>query len=712
MNILNRLFLWTAALPACLYSQELNDSTANDWSMDIELNEVVVVAKRTVLKQAPDRIIYLTKNDPFAMGLNAIQVIGRIPRVSVVNNIVSVVGKSSVRYIVDGHLLEMPGDAVALKLKNLDSSDIEKIELLTTPPAKYAASDNVAYICITTRNESIGTRGNMWGNGIIREDLSYMFGGNISHSTRKIELSADASWQDARGINDLDRTYSFDGYSRVSCRSNHFTNRLFGGNVLFKYKFNANLNAGIIANFSSTRFGSKLLDETVDNGVSYLSRNVSPAKPNNAITLTSFADWVIDAKGKTLSFTYNYFKRYNRSFSDVTTLASNENLSRLTNYGTNKYQIHSAKVDAVLPFPFLHMDAGAAYTGIRNNTALSARDYVNGDWVDDASQSNMFRYDEQTVAVYASVEKNFSDSFYGKLGLRYEHTNVEGVQHIGNMRNDKNYGYLFPSLTVSWNNPGAGRFSLSYSMGVIRPNFGDLNPFRYYTTTTDYFSGNSELDASASHNVEFNYSLNGIYAVLYNSYVHDAIGYVSRFDAAGNQYTQPENCLSTDKFGLYASYNHSLFTWWNLNLGGEVFYTYAKSEINDFNDSNDLGWSGKLEMNTSWMLNRQRSLIFNLRFSHYFPYRDRMVRYSSCSLIGCDLRYSLMGNRLNPTLSVSDPFGWNVMKSCAYYNDYMVHTRNDIHSHAVSVRVSWSFGREKVADVYCDTKERESYRSL
>lgn len=712
MKILRRLlFLGVAALPMCLFAQEKNDSILSEWVKEFELNEVVVVANRPVLKQAPDRIVYMTKNDPYALGLNGVQVLDRIPRVSVTNDQVSVAGKSSVRYIIDGQLLEMPDEAIALRLKNLQSSGIEKVELLTTPPAKYAATTNAAYISITTRNESHGTRGNIWGNGTLREDFSYLLGGNISHTTRKVEISADASWQDTKGINDLDRTYTFSDFIRTSDRTNRFTNRSFGANGLLKYKFNSRLSAGAIVNYSMMRLKSNILDETVDNGVSSFSNNFSPARPNNAITLTAFGDWSLDGKGKLLSLTYNFFNRHIHSMSDVTTRQNENEYSRLTDNGINKYRIHSVKLDAALPFSAFRIDAGVAFTGVDNSTNLQVNDFIGGNWVNNTLQSNSFNYDERTAAAYVSAEKNFTNSFFGKLGLRYEHTDVRGVQEIGNLHHDKSYGYLFPTLNLSWNKPNAGRISMSYSMGITRPNFGDLNPFRYYTTVSDYFSGNPDLDPSISHNAEINYSFKGFYAVLYYSYNHNAIGNITRFNPDGSQYTLPENCLNTNKTGLYASYNRSFFSWWNLNLGGEVFYSMAKSKVTDFKEANDHGWSGKIELNTSWMLNRQKTLIFNLRFSHYFPWKERMIHYASISLIGCDLRYSLLNNRLNLALAVNDPFGWNITKTKAYYKDYVVNTRNDIHSHAVTFRVSWSFGGNKVNNVYRDNKERESQRS-
>lgn len=700
-----------AATAAVAVAQTESSDSIGDWAKELELNEIVVVASRPVLKQQPDRIIYLIKNDSYALGLNGIQVLDRIPRISVVNDLVSVAGKTSVRYIIDGHLLEMPDDAIALRLKNLQSSGIEKIELLTTPPAKYAASANVAYISITTKNESLGTRGNLWGNGNFREDFSYLLGGNISHTTRKVEISADASWQDTKGINDLDRTYTFSDYVKTSVRKNNFTNRIFGANGLFKYKFSDCLSAGVIANFSTTRLKSSLFDTTVERGIESFSTNQSPSRPNNAITLTAFSDWKLDNSGKTLSLTYNYFNRDSKTYSEVTTETGGILDSKLSDSGHNKYHIHSVKLDASLPFSFMKMETGAAYTSVGNNTMINTANFIDGAWQNDSRRSNDFNYNERTAAIYVSAERSFSNSFFGKLGLRYEYTDVKGIQAMGNERHDNSYGYIFPSLNISWNKQDIGRFSASYSMGISRPNFNDLNPFRYYTTTTDYFTGNPDLKPGISHNAEINYSHKGIYAVLYNSYNHNSVGYITRFNPDGSQYTIPENFINSDKVGLYVSYNRSLFSWWNVKVGGEVFYSHAESRVPDFEYKSDHGWSGKLEFNTSWMLNRQKTLIFNIRFSHYFPYHDRMVKYERFSLIGADLRYSLLNNRLNLALAVNDPFGWNITKSTALYNDFSVYTRNDIHSHAVVIRASWSFGGNKVNNVHRDSKERESSRA-
>ena len=690
-----------------LFATETNDSLVTNSDIMSELDEVVIVAKRSVLKQENDKIVYLVKNDPYAKALNGIEVLDRLPRVSVINEKVTVAGKSSVYYILDGHLLETTEEAILLQLRNLPSESIEKIELLTTPPAKYPASSNAAFISITTKNETLGTRGNIWGNVAFQEKLTYRLGASVSKTTRKIEFSIDAGWQDINGINQLERDFVFVDHILSSKRKTWFNDKNFGANSLFKYKFNSNFSTGIILNFISDFFKSNLIDITKENDLIFNSSNYSPSKPNIAITATAFADWKIDEKGKMLSLTYNFFNKETKNESFVTTTSS-EDAVYMKDSGWNRYCINSVKIDAVIPLSNLKLETGAFYTDISNKTNLHSTNLLE---INNPITNN-FKYSENIFGAYASFDRQFSKLLYGKIGLRYEMLNVKGHQEIDFEESTYSFGRLLPSVLLSLNTGRSGRLSLTYSMGISRPNFNDLNPFRYYTTTTDYFSGNPDLRPSLSHNAEMNYSFNGLYAVLYNSYNHNAIGYVTRFNSDGSQYTIPENFIDTNKTGLYASYNRSVFSWWNIKFGGEIFYSIAKSNVKDFRIEEDKGWSGKIEINTSWMLNRQKTLIFNVIFTHYFPYRERMVNYESFSLFGCDLRYSLLNDRLNLTLSLREPFGWNITKSKTYYQDYTLYSRNDIHAHSVSMRISYSFGGNKVRNVYRATKESESSRTF
>ncbi|MDE6296628.1 MAG: outer membrane beta-barrel family protein, partial [Muribaculaceae bacterium] len=541
--------------------------------------------------------------------------------------------------------------------------------------------------------------------------FNYSLGGNISHTTRKIELSGDISRNDSKGKNDTYKEYIFQDYSRISDRRNEFTWQTLGINGLFKYKFNNRWSAGVIVNYSNNRTKNNIIDKTIDRGESLLSQTIVPFYPENAVTLTGFADWAIDDKGKMLSLTYNRFDKRLSSFSDISTQWEDSKITRITKDDSNRYGIHSVKLDATLPFHSFKIETGGAYTAIRNKTGLTISNDIAGSLVVDPAQSNHFRYDEKTAALYISAEKNITNSLFGKIGLRYEHTDVAVLQEADNSRNRNGHDYLFPTVLLSWSIPDGGRLAADYSMGISRPSFGDLNPFRYYTTVNDYFTGNPKLKSMIVHNVGINYSYKGFYAVLYSSWNRDAIGYITYFSPDGMQWTIPENCFNKLKTGIYASYSRSLFNRWNINVGGEVFYSETDSDNPYYKDDKESGWSGKLELNTSLMLTRKKNLIFNLRCTHYFPYQDGMIKYENRTFLNCELRYMLLDNRLTMTAAVTDPFGWSSTNSTATFNDYTLNSKNNVHQHAVALRISYSFGGKKVNNVYRDSKERESQRA-
>ncbi|MBD5370259.1 MAG: TonB-dependent receptor [Bacteroides sp.] len=505
------LLLGAAAIATPVFAAEPSDSASLGGGKEMDLDELVVVARRQSVKQDPGRIVYLIKNDPYAVGLNGMELLDRIPRVSVVNDQVSVAGKNEVRYIVDGQLLEMTGEALSMRLRNLQADGIEKIELLTTPPARYAAGNNTAFISITTRNETLGARGNVWGRGRYSDSFGYSFGGNVCHTSRKTELSVDAGWNDRRGKNDTYSEYRFADHLQVSDRNHRFTWRTLGANGMFRYRFNPGLSAGVMVNFSRNLSKSDRYDRTSVGSTVMLSESVTPMYPEDALTLTGFVDWNIDPAGKTLSLTYNLFDKRSDALSDVITAWNTDETSRLTRDASNRYRIHSVKLDAALPFSGFKMEAGLAYTSIGNRTRLGIADEIDGEMVDNPLQSNDFVYHERTASAYLTAERNFASGIYGKIGLRYEHTYGRGSQKEDTGHHATDYGNLFPSAIVSWSIPSGGRLSADYSAGIARPSFGDMNPFRYYNTVKDYFTGNPDLRAVLSHTTQASITATGAF---------------------------------------------------------------------------------------------------------------------------------------------------------------------------------------------------------
>lgn len=713
MNNFKKLLLGVAILPASLFAQEVNDSVAEYWEKELELNEVVIIAKRPVVKQQEGKLTYLVKNDPYAKGLDGVSLLDRIPRVSVNNGTVSVAGKSNIRYIIDGVLMELDASAMSMRLQNLRAEDIEKIELLSTPPSRYAVEPNAVYISITTRNETLGTRGSVYGSLNQGNKLREYFSGSTSHTTRKVDLSLDASVSNYYNTNDNHIEYSFtNGTSRIS--STRTRSHLFdaGFNALFRYKFTPNMNLGIIANYNFETISSNGTNFTDYGGYSSSSQSLTKSRPNNSLTLTGFYDWTFGKKGESMQLTYNYFNRHSHTSSDITTSYNNGNADfGIVENGKTDYRFHSGKADFKLPNAWVQLETGVAYTDILNSSNNSLK-RVYGNISAPKSEYDMFDYTERVVAAYITASRNLGSGFWGKVGLRYEYTWTKGEQKTISQANRDNYGHLFPTVNLSWNKDRIGSFNITYSMGMGRPNLWELNPFKYYSTTDEYAAGNPALKPTINNNAEINYyGLGGLYAVLYTSFASDAIGYVRRFDAEGIISTMPYNCLSTNKTGLYANYKRTFFERWEMKAGGEVFRSVSKSDIPDFKIKNMGDWSGKIELSTNVMLNRQKTLIFGAQFTHFFPWQQNLINYESFQLFNLSLRYSLLNNRLNLQLKANDIFGWNKTKSKEYYTDYTIRQRFNAHSAYVLLGISYRFGRDKVNGVWRDSKEDQSGRT-
>lgn len=714
MNNIRMLLLGVAAFPVCLFAQETDDPVASGRERELELNEVVVVAKRPVMKQQEGKLVYLVKNDPYAKGLDGISLLDRIPRVSVNNGTVSVAGKGNVRYIIDGLLMELDASAMAMRLRSLHAEDIEKIELLTTPPSRYAAEPDAMYISITTHNETLGTKGSVYGSLNQGDRLREYFSGSISHTTRKCDMSLDASVSNYYNTNDNDMEYSFSDGSKSRISSTRTNSHLLeaGFNALFRYKFTPGMNLGVIANYDYESVSTKGTNLTDNGGYTSSSQTITKSKPNAALTLTGFYDWNFGGKGETMQLIYNYFNRHSPTVSDITTTYCRNDENYVVNEnGKTVYRFHSGKADIKLPYSLVQLETGIAYTDILN----SSDNFLQRSWMNVSTpdrETNVFTYSERIAAAYVTASRGLGYGFWGKVGLRYEYTWTNGKQKSMHLNNRDRYGHLFPSINLSWNKGGIGSFNISYSMGMGRPNLWELNPFRYYSTADEYAAGNQALKPTVYNNAEINYyGAGGLYAVLYTSFASDAIGYIRRFDQNGMISTIPYNCLSTNKTGLYANYKRTFFDRWEMKAGGEVFRALSRSDVADYRIKRMVDWSGKVEASTSIMLDRPKTLVFSVQFTHFFPWQQNLINYGSFQLFNLSLRYSLLNNRLNLQLKANDIFGWNRTRSREQYADYTIRQTFNAHTAYVLFGISYRFGRDKVNGVWRPSKEDQSNRT-
>ena len=114
---------------------------------------------------------------------------------------------------------------------------------------------------------------------------------------------------------------------------------------------------------------------------------------------------------------------------------------------------------------------------------------ANGQWRYNADESNEFLYKERTLAAYLSAKKLLTEKIQIQAGLRYEHTWTESNQLTQRQISRSHYGRFYPTLHLNWQLKGNQNMAFAANWGIERPDFNDLNPFRIYTSTTDYMTG-------------------------------------------------------------------------------------------------------------------------------------------------------------------------------------------------------------------------------
>ncbi|MFC2290645.1 MAG: outer membrane beta-barrel protein [Prevotella denticola] len=675
------------------------------------LKAVTVKGMRRVIKNDVDRLQYLVGNDPFSKGMNGIEVMGRVPMLTVSDEIVSIVGKGSTHIMLDGHILEMTADAVKAKLRSLKAEDIERIEVITIPPAKYKAEANAGYInVVMKRDQSKG-----W-SGSISEEVQRQYRGryfqdiNLNYAGRKLELSTGLGMSLDKVINESYCVYAFkDGHQRSTRKRTIAPWPSYNADAIVKYHATRRLELGVMASVYADHTSPRHTFVSINKDTTFTTAH-APAVWNDNVSTTLYAEYRLDSLEKTVSLNYNIFNS-NAPTQSENVSVTNGMTESLRNESKAKYQINALKLDFSLPFKHLYMETGVSFSAIRNKTSLMLENFANGKWKYNAAESNEFLYKERTLAAYLSVKKQLTEKLQVQAGLRYEHTWTESNQLTQGQISRSHYGRFYPTLHLNWQLKGNQNLAFAADWGIERPDFNDLNPFRIYTSTTDYMTGNPYLAAAYTRNMEINYSNGkGLYVVLYSSHGKGETGWRTTFLANGSQVTGPYDGLRHEKTGVYANYNRNVLAWMNLNIGGEVYYYDSHSDYQtDVLQIN--GWGRRAEGSLSFLLNRQKTLIAEINYRHWFREYFAQTQSDPHAYLRMSLKYSCLDDRLKMSLTIGDPFHQNINRNTIFYQEYTNTNRFDNHSRYIGFRAAWSFGGRQVHRTYHDNRDTESQRA-
>lgn len=575
-----------------------------------DLEEVVIKGEKAMVEVHPDKMVVNVSASANAAGNNALELIGKSPGVVVdMNKNIVLQGKSGVQIYINGRPSRISGDDLSTMLESMSSEEIESLELITNPSARYDAEGTAGIINIIMKtNPGKGFNGRLQGNYSIGEKPRTGIGTSLNYSGSRINMFTS--------INLSDNTYYSRDYSSKQ-RGDYMLEENADSPTRVK---GINLSAGMDYQFNrehSMSFDARvLLNEQTDNMRSHTSiEDISGI--NDLEILVSEA--TEDAQSQNINTNLNYTFKPNKSTSfsadvsygiflkDNITLQPNDyynsDMNLLLRSVDSRFStetdidIFSVLADFEKSLGSLTITAGAKYSYINTDNRLATFDIVNDLPVQDVNQSNDFTYLEKVAAIYSMLDFRLNPKLNLSVGLRVENTSSLGELISANPGPDdvvpRNYTSLFPNISLAYNDQENHALSLSIGRRITRPNYQNLNPFEWKSSELSSWKGNPFLQPNYIENYQLSYSfrrklvVSNTFSVTHNFFANVFLGDGEKGNVLG-----PQNLDKVTNNGLSVSYPLTVSKWWQfstfliynyVNYGGNVEGAVIDLSANIFN---------------------------------------------------------------------------------------------------------------------------------
>lgn len=609
-----------------------------------ELAEVSVRAHKPIIENLPDRLVFNVEQVLTARDGNAYDLLTQAPGLRInPEGSFSIRGKLGVLVLVDNRENFLQGEELVAFLKGFSSEQIQSIEIITRPSAKYAAAGTGGIINIRTKKSAQkGYSMNLssgWRQGktfhlnnnlaFTRRTEKFFWQGNYSYL---IHPRYNTLFMDNLFLHENGNLRATQNYA-ASMKA--ITHALQGG-VDYAHKktvvglnFSVSLEDDPLSKQTSTTVlfglgGQKTGQVGGERSRAYQSERYSA----NLNVVQTF-----QRPGMELALAADFFKygMYYQYFIDNTrsTGSGSERIHFKQNL-PNDISIFSSKLDFTLPISeqgSVQMGTRVSYTQMDNSYDFLLFDTQKSDYLFDPSRSVRYVFDENIMGAYMTYRQAFLANWDLEAGLRMEHTVNRSTEMLQKDVLDKNYTRLFPNLAVNYNPNEDHAFSLSYSSRFNRPVYETLIPGYKYTDILYYTYGNPRQDPEIGESLDLSFIYKGKWTFNFNVSRLKGMFFTINLPeidnlALGETY---ENRGSSRILALSMDYSEQVFPWYSAVLSttlGHIKttdhpkYQYRSAQgiygsaqvINRFKLGK--GWSG--ELSGTYNSGQQESFVFYL----------------------------------------------------------------------------------------------------
>ena len=671
-----------------------------------QLKEVNVTAVKPLMKREVDRISYDVQADPENKVLTVLDMMRRVPLLSVdATDNIKLQGNTNFKILINGKPSALIAKSPADIFRAMPASNIEKIEVITTPPAKYDAEGIGGIINIITKkgidqgyNGSINTRySNLWGPGVnlnlTVKQGKFGLGGYVGYNRRN-ELTT--------GFNNINNNFTVKGEplsNLIQLGSNTNTgNNTYGSTELSYEGDSLNLLTGSFEFYTGNNYSNRnqftnlAVTNDAVNSNSYRSLNNTDNGYNGLGAGLNYQLGFKRNKDQLLTASYKYNSSKNKQFNDISFLErTNFDEANYLQFNNSGSKEHTLQLDYVQPVKKLNIEAGAKAI-LRNNYSDSRNDVFNNEgniYVTDPTLSQTFDYQQNVYSLYNSYQLKFTN-WVAKGGLRLEHTTVDANGNVLGQR----YNNLIPSFSVQRTFKSSS-INFGYTDRIQRPGIWQLNPFVNAQNPNFINVGNPNLRPVVSHGLELTYSnfkKGSINLSLNYKFANNTVEYVTAIDSiTAVSVTTYQNVGKNKRLGADFNINYPITTKMNVNVNSQLIHVWLRGSFNgDF--YNARGFQGHVFSNASYKFDN------GYRVSAGVDYDSRYVL-----LQGRDnywLGYSASASKefwnKNATLSiyVTNPFQKfrtidNTLRTPTSYQL----TLNDMYARGINLSFNYKFGK-------------------
>jgi hypothetical protein len=674
------------------------------------LDEFTVTQKKPFIEQEIDKTVINVSSSIVSIGSSALEVLERSPGVTIDQRgeQLNLNGQPGVIVQIDGKQTFLSAQEVVTLLRNMPSDNIDKIELITNPSAKYDAAGNSGIINIKLkRNINFGTNGNVNLAGGYGRYGSGTANGTLNRMTGKSSfiVNAGASVNKSFRLNDIFRRIPFEEKLSVFHQKTKRINKT------------ANYNARVIADFSlaqRTKIGVMIsaFQNAQVSPHGYSSTTISDEK---AIIQQSFkTNFNNGTNTKNLGANLSLRRKTHKTDGELTVDVDYVNYSSLKNSGMNtqyfkpdgqqdnisetvRNNMPSSIKIGVVKFDYTQkLWKGKLETGLKSSLVATDNDMVfetkQANWIVDTTRSNHFRYKENLNALFLNYSGNFSKEIKFQVGLREEHTNAIGNSVTLHQRRARQYFNLFPSLFISAELHPDYVINASFSHRIDRPNYESLNPFEFYLDPYTIIKGNPNLKPQYTNLFQVVHIFKKtLTSTLSYGRIKDLIEDELPLQIASENKTilLTGNIDRKDRIGITISFPIQILKAWSVqtNLIGSYNYfksQYLNQQLKIKQLTFNLNVSSQLQLGNG--VSAELSGWYNTK-TYYGMYAAKPV-----GMLNIGLQKSLYNKTITVRMNANDILGTNYFHGKIIYNDINYDVQTKWQSRLIRLALTYNFG--------------------